>query len=90
MTAPASPWRVEVDRDRCLATRGCVHALPHLFQIGDDGVAHVIGAVDGADELVQQIVAECPTGALHLVRSDDPTDSNSPATPHGRSGEKTC
>jgi ferredoxin len=67
----ASTWRIEVDRDRCLATRGCVHALPQLFEIGEDGVAHVIGAVDGDDELVQQIVAECPTTALRLFQREE-------------------
>ena len=83
MMAATSQRQVEVDRDRCLATEGCVHALPHLFQLGDDGVAHVIGTADGEDAFVQQIVAECPTGALHLVQSDDPSDSNSTASPHG-------
>jgi ferredoxin len=73
--AAASAWRIEVDRDRCLATRTCVHALPQVFEIGDDGVAHVIGAVDGDDELLHDIVAECPTSALRLLRSDDHTDS---------------
>jgi ferredoxin len=64
-------WHIEVDRDRCMATRGCVHALPGLFAIGDDDTAQVIGPVDGDDELVEDVVAECPTAALRLVRSDD-------------------
>jgi len=68
-------WHIEVDRDRCMATRGCVHALPELFEIGDDDVAHVIGNVDGDDQLVQNVVAECPTAALQLVHSDDPRES---------------
>jgi ferredoxin len=61
---------IEVDRDRCMATYGCVHALPRLFGIGEDGTAQVIGPVDGDDEYVQDVVAECPTAALRLVRSD--------------------
>lgn len=68
-------WHIEVDRDRCMATGGCVHALPRLFQIGDDEAAHVTGPVDGDDQLVRNVVAECPTGALRLVRTDDPSDS---------------
>ncbi len=68
MTPATSAWRIEVDRSRCLATEGCVHALPEVFELGDDGVAHVIGAVNGDDELVQHIVAECPTDALRLLR----------------------
>jgi ferredoxin len=64
-------WRIEVDRDRCMATYGCVHALPRLFAIGDDGTARVTGPVDGDDHLVQDVVAECPTAALRLVRSNE-------------------
>jgi ferredoxin len=75
MMADASVWQVEVDRERCLATRGCVHALPEVFEIGEDDVARVIGAVDGNDEFVQQIVAECPTGALRLRKEKTADDS---------------
>ncbi|HEV3358603.1 MAG TPA: ferredoxin [Pseudonocardiaceae bacterium] len=67
----ASPWRVDVDRDRCLATGGCVHALPALFEIGPDHIAHVIAAVDGEDELLLDIIDECPTNALRLRKEDD-------------------
>ena len=69
-------WHIEVHRDRCLTTRGCVHALPELFEIGDDDVAHIIGEVDGDDQLVQNVVAECPTAALQLVQSDDTRTSD--------------
>ena len=87
MTATTPRWHVEVDSDLCMATRGCVHALPRVFEIGDQGVAQVIGLADGDDAVVRQIVAECPTGALalRLTRSGDPTDSCSTATSHGRS-----
>jgi ferredoxin len=61
-------WRVEVDRDRCMGTGACVYAIPRVFAMGDDGVAKVVGAVDSGDELVRDVVAECPTAALRLVR----------------------
>lgn len=67
--AVTSMWHIEVDRDRCMATRGCVHALPELFEIGDDDVVRVIGDVNGEDQLIQDVVAECPTAALLLVGS---------------------
>jgi len=66
-----SRWHVEVDRDRCMATYGCVHALPRIFTIGDDATAQAIGPVDGDDQLVRDVVAECPTAALRLVRSEE-------------------
>jgi ferredoxin len=62
-------WRIEVDRDRCMGSRGCVYAIPRLFDIGDDGVVQVIGVVNGDDQLVRDVVAECPTAALRLVRT---------------------
>jgi ferredoxin len=64
-------WRVEVDHDRCMATEACVHAMPEVFAIGDDGTSTVIGSVDGNDEFLRDVVAECPTDALRLVCGDD-------------------
>lgn len=59
--------RVEVDRDRCMGTGACAYALPSLFTVGDDGKARVAGTVDGDDEAVADVIAECPTAALRLV-----------------------
>ena len=75
MTGRTAIWRVEVDRDRCMATGACVHAKPEVFAIGDDGTAMVVGPVDGDDEFLRDVVAECPTDALRLVRSDDGSHS---------------
>lgn len=64
-------WRVEVDRERCMATEACVHARPEVFAIGDDGTATVIGPVDGNDDDLRDVIAECPTAALCLVHEGD-------------------
>jgi ferredoxin len=71
----ARTWRVEVDRDRCMGTGACVYAIPRVFAMGDDGKAKVIGEADEDgehDELVEDVVAECPTAALRLVRGPRP------------------
>ena len=60
-------WHVEVDRDRCMGTGACAYALPGLFTVGADGKARVIGAVNGDDKTVADVVGECPTAALRLV-----------------------
>jgi ferredoxin len=61
-------WRVEVDRDRCMGGTGaCAYALPGLFAVGDDGKARVAGTMNEDDEVVTDVVAECPTAALRLV-----------------------
>jgi ferredoxin len=59
---------IEVDRDRCAGTGSCVYALPGVFALGDDGVAKVVGVVDTEEQLAREVVAECPTAALRLVR----------------------
>jgi ferredoxin len=59
-------WRVAVDRDRCMGTGACAYTAPHVFAVGDDAVATVIGPVDGADERIRDAVAECPMTALRL------------------------
>jgi ferredoxin len=63
----ATGWRAEVDRDRCLGTGACAYTAPHVFAIGDDSKAAVIGPVDAADESVRDAVEECPTAALLLL-----------------------
>ena len=58
---------IEVDRDRCMGTGACAYALPRVFGLGDDGVAKVVGVVGSDDQLVRDVIAECPTAALRLV-----------------------
>ena len=70
MTTAATGWRVEVDRTRCMGTGACVHARPDVFALGDEGTAQVTGPVDGNDDDLRDVVAECPTAALRLVRDD--------------------
>jgi ferredoxin len=61
-------WQVTVYRDRCMGTGACAYTAPHVFAVGDDAVATVIGPVDGGDETVRDAVAECPMDALRLTR----------------------
>ena len=68
MVNASAAWRVEVNRDRCMGTGACVHAKPGVFTLGEDGIAEVTGVVDGDDELLRDVVDECPTAALRLVR----------------------
>ena len=70
MTGATAGWRVEVDRGRCMGTEACVHARPDVFALGDDGTATVTGPVDGTDDDLRDVIAECPTAALRLVRDD--------------------
>jgi ferredoxin len=70
----STQWQVRVDRDVCMGTGACADIAPHVFAVGDDAVAMVIGPVYGSDETVRDAVAECPMAALRLIegqRSDD-------------------
>ena len=71
MTSLAPGSRLEVDRALCTGTGACAFARPDIFNLGDEGVAEVIGPVDGHDQSLRDVVAECPTGALSL--HDDET-----------------
>jgi ferredoxin len=51
-----------------MGTGACAYALPGLFTVGDDGKAKVIGTVEEDDTTVADVVGECPTAALRLVR----------------------
>jgi ferredoxin len=64
----AEGWRAEVNRDRCMGTGACEYTAPHVFKMGDDAVATVIGPVDSTDEAVRDAVAECPMAALRLTK----------------------
>ena len=59
--------RVEVHRDRCLATAACVYTAPGVFDVGDDAVVMVIGDPAADPEAVRNAVAECPVAALELI-----------------------
>jgi ferredoxin len=58
--------RASVDRDVCVGTGMCEATAPDLFEVGDDGVAHVLRA-DVPAELVdaaREAADACPTRAL--------------------------
>jgi len=52
--------KVVVDLNLCDLHGLCVEAAPEVFEIGDDGVLHVLRAK------VDKAVRECPTGAISI------------------------
>jgi ferredoxin len=64
--------RVQVDNDMCVGTGICEATAPDLFEIGDDGISHVL-----KDEVPAELLAaareaadNCPTRALTLTDAD--------------------
>ena len=49
-------------------TRLIVEAAPEVFEIGDDGVLHVLNETppEGLRPKVDRAVRECPTGAISI------------------------
>jgi ferredoxin len=60
--------QVSVDLDVCAATGGCAQVCPDVFEIGSDGLVHVLLASPGEElrESVAEAADLCPTGAIRV------------------------
>ena len=60
--------KIVVDLNQCDLHGLCVEAAPEVFEIGDDGVLHVL--IEAPDQSlrakVDRAVRECPTGAIAI------------------------
>jgi ferredoxin len=66
---PPSPVTVVVDAGRCVGSGNCEYWAPTLFEVGEDGVAHVVGDPAGQAEAVALAAGHCPTQAISIVES---------------------
>ena len=61
--------KVLVDLNACDLHGLCVEAAPEVFEIGDDGVLHVL--IETPEQSlrakVDKAVRECPTGAISIA-----------------------
>lgn len=55
---------VRVDGTKCSGIGLCEMTAPGIFEIGDDGQAHVIGDADSHRESAMEAVSNCPTSAI--------------------------
>lgn len=63
--------RIEIDRTKCSGMGLCEIAAPDIFEVGEDGQAHVLREPSGADTpLLEDAVSACPTRALTLYPDD--------------------
>ncbi|MGH3666551.1 MAG: ferredoxin [Egibacteraceae bacterium] len=59
---------VSIDLDRCVGSGECEPIAPEVFEVGDDGAAHVLPGAEDADlELLAEAARECPTGAIRIA-----------------------
>jgi len=61
--------RVHVDNDLCVGTGICEATAPELFEIGDDGISHVLKDEVPADQVAaaREAAENCPTRALSVT-----------------------
>lgn len=56
--------KVTIDSELCTGCGLCESIAPAVFQVGDDGLAHVLSP-DGGEEAASREAAEaCPVGAI--------------------------
>ena len=55
-----------IDSDLCIGDGVCEDLCPEVFQLGDDGLAHVINEDPGEESYgcVRDAIDACPTGAI--------------------------
>jgi ferredoxin len=60
---------VVIDRERCIGSQNCVHHLPAMFQIDDEGLAVTIPHGEVSLALLDLAVRDCPTQAIQYRHS---------------------
>lgn len=55
---------VKVDHDLCTGCGLCSQVCPEVFEVGDDGYAHVVKGANTSLPCVDEAVDQCPVGAI--------------------------
>lgn len=58
---------VEIDRARCMGSGNCAYWAPATFDVGDDGIAVLVGDPSADEARVRVAVEECPTKAIRVA-----------------------
>lgn len=63
--------RVTVDMDVCVSTGMCERSCPEVFEVGADGLLHVLDATPPAihHAAVLDAAKYCPTGAISVEQA---------------------
>ena len=56
--------KIEVEQDKCCGYGDCVLAAPDTFELGDDGLAHVIDGAQPTEAEAREGAAACPVAAI--------------------------
>jgi ferredoxin len=60
--------KIHVDTEKCTGHGICESLLPEVFEVGDDGIVHLLTENLTEDQRLdlETAVAECPTQSLRL------------------------
>ncbi len=59
--------KATVDHDLCIGCALCASVCPEVFEMGDDGMAHVIGEVTPeVEDSAKDAQESCPTEAISI------------------------
>jgi ferredoxin len=63
--------KITVDRDRCVGSAYCQRIAPATFDLGDDGIAVVLGAEVAGPQAAaaREAEADCPSMAISVQES---------------------
>jgi ferredoxin len=64
--------KITVDPDRCVGSAYCQRIAPATFDLGDDGIAFVVGndtAGTDAAAAVREAEAACPSTAISVLEA---------------------
>jgi len=59
---------VRVDVDKCIGSGSCEMLAPEVFEVGEDGLVHLLDPTPGSAlaDKVRAAVANCPTSAISV------------------------
>jgi ferredoxin len=71
---PSRTIRLAVEPTTCMGIAMCESLCPDRFEVRD-GYSHVVGDDRFTADEAEELVDGCPSGAMHVVRSDDDRES---------------
>lgn len=68
MRKNVATMRINVDTDRCTGHGVCESIADDIFEVGDDGIVHLLieDIPDSRRDEIDEAVVECPTQALSV------------------------
>ncbi len=60
-----------IDPEKCAACGNCEEICPEVFELGDDGISHVvIDDAEGLEACIEAAIENCPEEAISFEEED--------------------